>query len=372
VNALVTADPSLRRFFAHPGGTFVWRPIAGTDRQSAHSYGVALDLDPTLGDYWRNSSPPRWRNRVPQALVDAFEAEGFAWGGRWFHYDTMHFEWRPELAACRADVASGPDPAAYPWINEAGVPARAESLEARFAPPAGFSRVRLEPGSFAAFLRGLPLAPADTPALAFNGERLYGDGFSPNIAAVVAIDVGRADLQQCADSVIRLDAEWRWSRGLRNETYRTASGQALSFSRWLEGNRVRAKGARLEESRSAAPQAASRRAFRSWLDTVFGWANTSSLSREGTAVARLARLQPGDFMVMAGVPYGHAVLVLDEARAPDGRIALLLGQGYRPAQSFQVLRSGPASPWFVVAPDAKEIATPFWEPFPLASLRRFP
>jgi len=57
--------------------------------------------------YWRWQRPPaplRWRNQIPQAIVDAFEAEGFVWGGRWFHYDTMHFEYRPELL----------DPGCYP------------------------------------------------------------------------------------------------------------------------------------------------------------------------------------------------------------------------------------------------------------------
>ena len=374
VNALVAADPSLGRFFAHPGGTFNWRPIAGTERQSAHSYGVALDLDPGLGDYWRNGSSPRWHNVLPQSLVDAFEAEGFAWGGRWFHYDTMHFEWRPELFACRSEVVAPEKPRSvapvYPWTGEAGVPSVAESLQERFAPPAGFQRLPVEPGSFGAFLRSLPLAPRDTPAVTFRGDRLYGDGFSPNVAAVAAIDIGTADLQQCADSIIRLDAEWRWAKGQRNQTYRTASGQTLSFANWLEGDRVRAVGPRLEERRDAPPQRATRRAFRSWLDLVFGWANTASLSKEGQRVS-LSELQPGDFMVMPGVPFGHAVLVLDEARAPDGRQALLLGQGYMPAQSFQVLRPGPLSAWFIVAADAKAIETPFWQPFPVETLRRF-
>jgi hypothetical protein len=93
------ADPAIDRFFASLGGTFVARTIAGTDRASAHSWGIAIDLDPSLGDYWKNAASSRiaWRNRVPQSIVDAFEAEGFAWGGRWYHYDTMHFEYRPEL-----------------------------------------------------------------------------------------------------------------------------------------------------------------------------------------------------------------------------------------------------------------------------------
>jgi hypothetical protein len=93
-------DPAIAPFLHQPGGGFVWRTIAGTDRRSGHAYGIAVDLDPRRCEYWRwrrGAGAPRWRNRVPQALVDAFEAEGFIWGGRWYHYDTMHFEYRPEL-----------------------------------------------------------------------------------------------------------------------------------------------------------------------------------------------------------------------------------------------------------------------------------
>ena len=85
--------PWLRRL----SGTFVVRTIAGTSRPSSHSYGISLDLDSARTQYWRWDRPPRWHNTVPQAIVDAFEAEGFIWGGRWYHYDTMHFEYRPEL-----------------------------------------------------------------------------------------------------------------------------------------------------------------------------------------------------------------------------------------------------------------------------------
>ncbi|MEO6953355.1 MAG: M15 family metallopeptidase [Polyangia bacterium] len=78
-------------------GTLVVRNIAGTTRPSSHSYGISLDLDSARTQFWRWDRPPHWHNTVPQAIVDAFEAEGFIWGGRWYHYDTMHFEYRPEL-----------------------------------------------------------------------------------------------------------------------------------------------------------------------------------------------------------------------------------------------------------------------------------
>lgn len=106
LGVIVGADPSLARFFVELGGTFNPRKIAGTDRASAHAFGIAIDIDPSLSDYWRNAGARiAWRNRVAQAIVDAFEAEGFVWGGRWYHYDTMHFEFRPELFDPRCRTA---------------------------------------------------------------------------------------------------------------------------------------------------------------------------------------------------------------------------------------------------------------------------
>ncbi len=96
-------NPSLAPFLRRLSGGFAARTIAGTDRMSAHAFGIAIDLDKSMSDYWRwQRGPHRWRNRIPQAIVDAFEAEGFIWGGRWWHYDTMHFEYRPELVGPNA------------------------------------------------------------------------------------------------------------------------------------------------------------------------------------------------------------------------------------------------------------------------------
>lgn len=97
IDAAIAKDPALGAFFDHPGGTFNYRVIAGTTRRSAHAFGIAVDIDTSHAHYWRNDAKVEWKNAIPQAIVDAFEAESFVWGGRWWHYDTMHFEWRPEL-----------------------------------------------------------------------------------------------------------------------------------------------------------------------------------------------------------------------------------------------------------------------------------
>ncbi|MBE6195860.1 MAG: M15 family metallopeptidase [Rikenellaceae bacterium] len=77
--------------------TLNWRKIAGTDRLSAHSFGIAIDISVAQSDYWRWSKSGDYRNRIPEQLVAVFEQNGFIWGGRWMHFDTMHFEYRPEL-----------------------------------------------------------------------------------------------------------------------------------------------------------------------------------------------------------------------------------------------------------------------------------
>ena len=77
-------------------GTFNCRKIAGTEQASAHGYGIAIDINAAFSDYWRWSKTG-YRNRIPQPIVDLFERHGFIWGGKWMHFDTMHFEYRPEL-----------------------------------------------------------------------------------------------------------------------------------------------------------------------------------------------------------------------------------------------------------------------------------
>lgn len=96
------ANEDLSPFFSQVGGSFNWRVIGGTSRLSAHSFGIAVDFNTALGGYWRWSGAKpgqavEFDNRYPQALVSAMETYGFIWGGKWHHFDGMHFEYRPEL-----------------------------------------------------------------------------------------------------------------------------------------------------------------------------------------------------------------------------------------------------------------------------------
>lgn len=85
----------------YPGcGTYNYRVIAGTGKLSPHSYGIALDLNTDKRDYWKWSSEASGESRLkeyPSELVTAFENNNFIWGGKWGHFDIMHFEYRPEI-----------------------------------------------------------------------------------------------------------------------------------------------------------------------------------------------------------------------------------------------------------------------------------
>lgn len=97
LNEIVKKDPNLLKFIDNPSGTFNYRKIAGTNRLSMHSYGIAIDLNTNQSHYWRWHK--EYQNNFPKIIIDTFEKHGFIWGGRWKHFDTMHFEYRPEFKA---------------------------------------------------------------------------------------------------------------------------------------------------------------------------------------------------------------------------------------------------------------------------------
>jgi hypothetical protein len=277
------------------------------------------------------------------------------------------------VVACQPQersVPPPPPPRSAPAIAPEPAPERAagRTIEQRFAPPDGFTRVAVDHGGFGAYLRQLPLRAPGTAVETHDGK-LLRPGDHPHVAAVADVALGPLDLQQCADSIIRLHAEWLLLEGRPDAiAYPSTSGQTMAWSRWAAGERGRLEGQRLAFATAARPDS-SRRAFERYLDFVFSYAGTVSLAAYATPIDRKA-LAAGDFFVLPGGP-GHSVLVLDLARDGGGRKVALLGQGFMPAQDFHVLRPrGKESPWFDLEVEA--IDTPFWpEPFPWTSLRRF-
>ncbi len=261
-------------------------------------------------------------------------------------------------------------PLSYPWVPPDAIARR--SIEGAFRPPAGFRRVPCPEGSFCAWLRGLPLRPAGSPVRFFDGKEKKSRVVH---AAVIELDVGTADLQQCADVILRLRAEYLWAAGRSTEVeFPLTNGTRVPWTRWAAGDRLKIRGRFAEWTPGVAAPDSSHESFRAYLDFVFTYAGTESLAADLPAHP-VTSIRPGDVLVQGGSP-GHAVLVLDVARDDAGTTLLLLGQGFMPAQDFHVLtnlKHSTLSPWYHAdALDDTGLDTPEWRPFRADDLHGWP
>jgi hypothetical protein len=262
-----------------------------------------------------------------------------------------------------------PDPQRYAWLaDDRDFPKPDASLETRFAAPPGYARVKVEPGSFAEWLRSLPMAPEGTPAKTFDGrDALAAD--DDYLAGVIAIDTGSSDLQQSSDVIVRLHAEYLWSRGERDKiSYLSATKLNMPLSRWEKGQRLIANGASVFWAVKGKPAEVNHAEFRKYLDSIFNWANSTSLATRSTPVADPKELVAGDFFLQGESP-NHVAVVLDIAEKPSGERVALLGQARNPAESIHVVRPGKATAWFSVRPPVP-VMTPHSKSLAWADLRR--
>lgn len=254
----------------------------------------------------------------------------------------------------------------YPWL---GLDQAGQRIAERITVPAGFQRVAVRPGGFADWLRHLPLKPPGAPVRLHDGRLKARQDVH---AAVVEIDVGVKDLQQCADAVIRLRAEYLYSvKQVRAIHFDFTSGDRIDFARWIEGWRPTVAGNKVGW-RQHGERGASHAALQRYLETIFIYAGSYSLAREMVRVEAPAEIAIGDVFLEGGFP-GHAVIVVDLARHPaDGRRIFLLAQSYMPAQEVHVLRNPrrpELDPWYLLTTEP-ELATPEWR-FDRKALYRF-
>lgn len=198
--------------------------------------------------------------------------------------------------------------------------------------PAGYERSKGDRNSFANWLGKVALKKDKTVYL-FNGDPKANQSAQ---FAVLDISTGDKDLQQCADAVMRLRAEYLFATGQYEKILFTDNeGGKYPFS-----------------------QPYNKTHLLSYLQTVFGMCGSASLSKQ-LKPADVDSIRPGDVLIRGGFP-GHAVMVMDVAVNKEGRSIYLLAQGYMPAQDMHVLIN-PAdenlSPWYEVD-DAATIITP--------------
>jgi len=233
------------------------------------------------------------------------------------------------------------------------------TIESRITVPQGFKRVKVTTNSFADWLRHLPLKEGKPDVLLYDGKPKYNQNVHH---AVVNIDVGDKDLQQCADAVMRMRAEYLYSlKDYENLHFNFTSGHTIGFKKWSEGYRTQIKGNNVTWVKTASKDD-SYKTFRAYCNTIFNYAGTASLSKELKKVEDIKNIQIGDVFIVGGFP-GHAVLVVDVCEnSLTGEKLFLIQQSYMPAQEIHILKNftnTSLSPWYSTN-FSGDLKTPEW------------
>ncbi len=230
-----------------------------------------------------------------------------------------------------------------------------DTLESRICVPEGYVRIPAEEGSLAAFLRNYPLKEDQSSVLLYDGAQKRNQDAH---IAVTKLPIETEDLQQCADSVMRMYAEYFWQTGQYEQiAFHFVNGFLAEYVKWREGYRISVNGNEVVWVQTESYDD-SYEAFVSYLRMVFAYAGTLSMEGEAQETS-LSQITAGDVFLKGASP-GHVVMILDICENTEGKKAFLLGQGYMPAQEFHVLKNPlhETNPWYY----EEEITYPFVTP----------
>jgi hypothetical protein len=229
------------------------------------------------------------------------------------------------------------------------------TLETRVQAPSGYERVEVEEGSFEEFLRQYPMKPDGAKVHLYDGSE---KGNQSAHVAVFDLPIEDYDLQQCADSVMRMYAEYFWATEQYDRIkFHFTNGFLVEYTKWRDGNRITVSGNNVSWIKSKSKDT-SYDCFVRYLKTIFCYAGTLSMEKESEPTL-LSLLKAGDVFLYGGSP-GHVVMVVDACVNEEGKKAFLLAQGYMPAQEFHLLKNNlhPEDPWYY----EDEITFPFDTP----------
>lgn len=239
----------------------------------------------------------------------------------------------------------------------------------RFNVPMGCRRIEVDENTFGDYLRKLPLKEYNAKVLYYDGKTKENYGV---YEAVVDMEIGTKNLQQCADAIMRLRGEYLFQQeNFEKIHFNLTNGFRVDYSKWIEGNRVVVEGNKTYWEKKTQ-NSSTYESFRKYMDFVFTYAGTLSLSKELQTV-NLEEMQIGDIFIQGGSP-GHAVIVVDMAENEEtGEKYYMLAQSYMPAQDIQILANrdnGDISPWYALNTEEEIIKTPEWT-FTKEDLKRF-
>jgi Domain of unknown function (4846) len=250
------------------------------------------------------------------------------------------------------------------FINSKG-----KTIKDRILVPEGFTRIIPSVNSFGEYLQYLPLKKNGSKVLLYNGEIKKPEDV---YVAVLTVDVGNKDLQQCADAVMRLRAEYLFGKGRYDEIhFNFTNGFNAEYEKYAQGYRFYFKGNSVFWKKTKEKDY-TYTTFKKYLEVVYTFAGSASLTKELQKVKSLDDIKIGDVFIKGGSP-GHAVIVVDSAKSKvSDEVIFLLAQSYMPAQDIQILKNPEdesLSPWYSNKIKDK-LYTPEWD-FKKTDLKRF-
>jgi hypothetical protein len=221
-------------------------------------------------------------------------------------------------------------------------------------------RPPVEANSFGEYLRKLKLKPYGSRVKYYNGEEKTKENVYD---AVVDMEIGNKNLQQCADAIMRLRGEYLFTqKAYAKLHFNFTNGFTCEYSKWKEGYRVKIEGNKTTWVKSAKPSN-TYETFRKYMDMVFNYAGTLSLSKELKSKS-MADMNIGDVFIHGGSP-GHAVIIVDMMKdKKSGQKYFMLAQSYMPAQETQVLLNpnvDEVTVWYKLDVSKQELNTPEWD-----------
>ena len=226
-------------------------------------------------------------------------------------------------------------------INSSGL-----TLLERIKAPKGFDWITEERGSFGDFLQNTKLKKTGSQILDFRQNPISNQS---EHVAIMDYDIGEKDLQQCADAVIRLRAEYLYQQKRFDDiSFHFTNGDVFSWNDYKIGIRPQLISSTKISFNNIANEDDSYASFRNYLDVIFMYAGTISLNKESIGISDNKKIKTGDFIVTPGSP-GHAVIIVGRAISKKGDVVYLLAQGYTPAQSIHIITNpynDKINPWY--------------------------
>ncbi len=248
------------------------------------------------------------------------------------------------------------------------VDSQATTISTRFNTPIGFKRKTYPKNSFQYYLSNFPLKKLGSRVYFYNGFPKPNQTVN---ASVLDIDVGKKDLQQCADAVMRLRAEYLFAQNQFDKIhFNFTNGFKVDFVKWAQGNRIKVQGNNTSWYKAFDKEDYSYLNFKVYMEQIFQYAGTLSLSKELKKIP-IDSIEIGDVFIQGGSP-GHAVIVIDVAVNEKGEKVFMIAQSYMPAQNIHLLVNATnekLSPWYNVH-QFEKIYSPEWT-FEKSDLKRF-